>query len=475
VTNGLGAHLTILGGGPAGLSVAHYAHERSVPFTLFEKAARFGGLCRTEQCGTHRFDTGAHRFHDQDSEITGDLKRLIGSELKSVSKPSKVWLSGRFADFPPTPANLLFSGGVLNASRIGWDLLRNRFFDNRKEPVSFADFAIHSFGRTLAELFLLNYSAKVWGLPADQLSPAVATRRLSGMTLKTLVAELFQPRRRTAHLDGQFLYPLGGYGRIADSIVAGLPSDRLWENHELSGIDLSGDRISRLRFSDGSSREVADRVVWTLPLTLAVRLLGSDVFSAKVIGQARELRFRQIRLIYLRLNRPRFSDNASIYIPDPKYCLSRIYEPKNRCETMAPPDETGLAVEVPCFPGDELDGLSDMELRNRVSSELSDIGILGPSEILDWRHILLPNAYPVYSIGFEARVEAIIDEASQVKNLVLLGRNGTFFYSHLHNQMRFARDLIESILADPAHVTAGNGYRNEDRSSGTSDKVLSAP
>ena len=467
MTNGPGAHLAILGGGPAGLSVAHYAHQRSVPFTLFEKAARLGGLCRTEQFGTHRFDTGAHRFHDQDAEITGDLRRLIGSELRPVSRPSKVWLSGRFADFPPTPANLLLSGGVLNAPRIGWDLLRTRLFENRKEPVSFADFAIRSFGRTLAELFLLNYSAKVWGLPADQLSPSVATRRLSGMTLKTLVAELFQPGRKTAHLDGQFLYPRGGYGRIADSIVAGLPGDCLLEGHEISAVGLSGDRISRVQFADGSSWEVPDRVVWTLPLTLAVRLLGSDVFSAEVIGRARELRFRQIRLLYLRLNRPRCSDNASIYIPDPEYCLSRIYEPKNRCETMAPVDETGLAVEVPCFPGDDLDALPDTELRDRVCRELSEIGILRPSEILDWRHVLLPNAYPVYSIGFEELVEAMIDQASQVKNLVLLGRNGTFFYSHLHNQMRFAKDLIEGIEEKPARVTVDGVYRNEDRSSGT--------
>jgi protoporphyrinogen oxidase len=458
-------HLTILGGGPAGLSVAHYAHRQGLPFVLFDRASEFGGLCRTETLGSHRFDTGAHRFHDQDSEVTADLKELIGSELQSISKPSKVWLSGRFADFPPTPANLVLSGGIFNASRIGWDLLKARFQDSGEEPVSFADFAVRSFGRTLAEQFLLNYSAKVWGLPADELSPAVATRRLSGMTLKTLVTELFQPGRKSSHLDGQFLYPRGGYGRIVESILEGLPTGQLIPNHEVCGIDLSGDRISRIRFADGNSREVEDRVVWTLPLTLAVRLLGSRVFSDEALSHARKLRFRQIRLLYFRIGRPRFSDNASIYIPDPQYCLSRIYEPKNRCETMAPENETGLAIEVPCFAGDHLDQLTDEQLKERITEEMTQIGLIRRSEILDWRHLLLPNAYPVYSLGFADQVEQVVREASQIQNLELLGRNGTFFYSHLHNQMRFAKNLIGRLDTETAQVSTNAGYQGSDQSS----------
>jgi hypothetical protein len=64
------------------------------------------------------------------------------------------------------------------------------------------------------------------------------------------------------------------------------------------------------------------------------------------------LRYRQIRLIFLRLRRPRVSAYASVYIPDPALCVSRLYEPKNRSAAMAPADETSLVVEVPCFADD---------------------------------------------------------------------------------------------------------------------------
>jgi hypothetical protein len=39
---------------------------------------------------------------------------------------------------------------------------------------------------------------------------------------------------------------------------------------------------------------------------------------------------------------------------------------------------------------------------------------------------------------------------TRVQNLDTLGRGGLFFYSHLHDQMRFARDYVE------ARVEAGD-------------------
>jgi protoporphyrinogen oxidase len=178
--------VSILGGGPAGLAVAHYAHRAELPFTLYEAATELGGMCRTLRCGDHLYDRGAHRFHDRDPEITRDVIALMGSELARVDAPSAILDGGRFIDFPPTPLNIMFAYGFREAGRICLDLLRSGL--RRRRPiVSFEDFAVRRFGRTLARRILLNYSAKLWGLPTDQLSPDVATRRLQGMTLRSLL------------------------------------------------------------------------------------------------------------------------------------------------------------------------------------------------------------------------------------------------------------------------------------------------
>ena len=219
-----GAEVSILGGGPAGLAVAYYAHRANIPFTLYESEAEPGGMCRTLRCGDHLYDRGAHRFHDRDAEITHDVLALMGAELSRVDAASAIWDRGRFIDFPPTPLNVMFAYGFREAGRICFDLLRSGLRRRRGPTESFEDFAVRRFGRTLARRILLNYSAKLWGLPTDQLSPDVATRRLQGMTLRSLLYELVFPGGKTEHIDGSFLYPRRGYGRIVDALVGALPA-----------------------------------------------------------------------------------------------------------------------------------------------------------------------------------------------------------------------------------------------------------
>ena len=61
-------------------------------------------MCRTLSCGEHLYDSGAHRFHDRDPEITRDLLDLMGDDLVRVDAPSAIRDRGRYIDFPPTPA-----------------------------------------------------------------------------------------------------------------------------------------------------------------------------------------------------------------------------------------------------------------------------------------------------------------------------------------------------------------------------------
>src|SRR5882672_3420573 len=437
--------LTILGGGPAGLGAAFYANRANVPFVLCERSGALGGMCRTFRHGEHSYDSGAHRFHARDSEITRDLVELMGDELVSVSAPSIVWDHGRFIDFPPTPLSVLSSYPLREVLGIGFELLGVRL---RPQPrLSFQDFAISQFGETLSRRILLNYSEKLWGLPAAQLSPDVATRRLSGMTLRSLFFELLMPAKKTTHIDGSFLYPRQGYGRIADSLASELPIDSIRVGHEVEALECVKGRITRIRFTGGESITPPGRILSTLPLTLMVKLLG-DELPEEARRAARELRFRHIRLIFIRLARSQLSPNASIYVPDPEFCISRLYEPKNRSAYMAPDKETSLVVEVPCFQEDAIDRLTPDELAERVVSELVQLSLISRDEILEWKHHYLANAYPVYTRNYAERVSTIRDALKPIVNLDTIGRAGLFHYSHLHDQLRFGKDYVDQLLSD---------------------------
>jgi protoporphyrinogen oxidase len=186
---------------------------------------------------------------------------------------------------------------------------------------------------------------------------------------------------------------------------------------------------------------------------LLVGLLG-DTMPEPARAAASRLRFRHVRLLFLRLARARVSERASIYIPDPAFCVSRICEPKNRSASMAPENETSLIVEAPCFRGDAVERLSDEEFSRRVVGELSTLGLLDPKEVLESRPHFIPNAYPVCANGYARDVGVIREALASIHNLETLGRAGRFVYSHLHDQLRFGKDcvrrLIDSRRADTA-------------------------
>ena len=268
------------------------------------------------------------------------------------------------------------------------------------------------------------------------------------MTLRSLLYELVFPGGKTAHIDGTFLYPRRGYGQIVEALIRTLPPGSVRTGHRVDNLECEGGVVRRIHFAGGTSRDVekGDRVISTLPLPRLVTMLG-NVVDDSALAAASRLRFRHVRLLFLRLSRPRLSDKASIYIPDPAFCVSRISEPRNRSAVMAPKDETAVVAEAPFFSGDAIERLSPSEFAGRVVGELSALRLLDPGDVVESREHVLANAYPVYENGYGRDVQCILESLGGIENLDTLGRAGRFVYSHLHDQLRFGRDYVRARFA----------------------------
>jgi len=96
--------LTIAGAGISGLAAAWYATRAGLSCRVLESDNRAGGnaLTITGPEG-FRYDSGAHRYHDRNQEVTADLKQLMGDLLLRVEAPSQIFFAGRFIDFPLSP------------------------------------------------------------------------------------------------------------------------------------------------------------------------------------------------------------------------------------------------------------------------------------------------------------------------------------------------------------------------------------
>ncbi|MGQ0637377.1 MAG: FAD-dependent oxidoreductase [Planctomycetaceae bacterium] len=435
-----GTKLTILGGGPAGLALGYYAQKSGIDFGVYEAAGRVGGNCVTLQHGEFRFDSGAHRFHDKDPEVTAEIQQLVGDDLRRIEVPSQIWHAGRFVDFPLSPLNLFQALGPISFTRAGFSLLRGRM-ERSLPTVSFLDFAVRTYGRDIASRFLLSYSEKLWGAPCDLLSPQICGARLKGLGLTSLVIEALRGNRaKTEHLDGAFYYPRTGYGAIVERLADACGDERVRLRSRITRLHHRGNRIEAIEIN-GAERVPVDEVACTLPLGLLLQLLHPAP-PADILESARKLRHRNVVLVAIFLNREQVSPNGSIYFPDPAFPFTRVYEPKNRSLEMAPPGKTSLIAEIPCQEGDAPWKADEQSLVEMVADHFARLGWLKRDDIVGSTTHRLHHAYPILELKYEECVNPALAYLHRFRNLKLAGRNGCFEYTHLHDLMRQGLDAV---------------------------------
>ena len=76
---------------------------------------------------------------------------------------------------------------------------------------------------------------------------------------------------------------------------------------------------------------------------------------------------------------------------------------------------------------------------------MEQIGLLRRERVLDSEVILLPFAYPVYTVGYQSELRRINAALSEIRNLDAIGRAGAFCYSHLHDQLRFGKEYVAEL------------------------------
>ena len=433
--------IDILGGGPAGLSVAYFARKKGYDICIHEGSSAIGGNCRTIKMGEYRFDTGAHRFHDKIPSITEEVKKLMGDDLKKINIPSKIYFDGRMIDFP-----LSFLGVMKNLklSEILKIVVENFFnvFKANVEHKNFEELAYAKYGPTLSNLFLINYTEKLWGARANQLQTTISGNRFKNLNILSMIIEMINKNRKVKHLEGSFYYPKYGYGSIFDSI-AEIDGVNIDLNSKVKKIYHENKKIKEIELENGKILEVK-YIVNTLPINSIIQMLD-PLPSKDLIEIANDLKFRNLKICLMELDFPKLSNNASIYFPDDHIPITRIYEPKNRSPQMAPRDKTSLAIEVPYSQGDEISALTDDEVIEKVKRTLVKEKLFKDSDVLNKRLVDIKNAYPILKVGKERNIGELVSFLQSFNNQKLIGRNVEFDYLHTHKIMDRAKYLVNTF------------------------------
>jgi len=453
----------ILGGGLAGLSAGWALSRTGAEIAIIEKDRQIGGLARTMDKNRFRFDLGGHRFLTDNQEVERVVRDVLNGEVLEVVRSSKILLKGSYFDYPLNTRNALFGLGPFTAARIISDYASERVKDkfSKADDVSLEDWVVRRFGRTLFSIFFKDYSEKVWGIGCDRIAKEWVEQRIQNLSLGQAVREAFTRSgvKAARTLARRFLYPPSGIGAIADGLKAGIEKrNPIATGARITRLDRRGGRIEKViaQFGDKALDFRGQNVISTIPLNVLVRLLSPKAPDA-VLDAANRLRYRDLVIVTLMIDRDRVTDQTWIYFPEKEIPFGRLHEPTNWSAHMAPPGKTLLVTERFCFRGDRVWSASDAHLAESTAACLAGLGLIGKGEVIGHAVIRIPNAYPLFEVGYGEHQETICEYLEQFDNLHLAGRGGMFRYYNMDHAMESGLKVAGKIM-DAAKGAAAAGW-----------------
>jgi protoporphyrinogen oxidase len=333
-----------------------------------------------------------------------------------------------------------------------------------EEPRTFHEWVRNKFGERLFSIFFKTYTEKVWGMSCDDISADWAAQRIKGLDLRAAItdglARSLGLRRKARGSEGaviktlieSFRYPRRGPGMMWEAAAAKIRGQggRVLMGRTVER--LSYDAVARLwtvtaRTAGGETETFTARNVVS---SAAIRDLVQAIKPTPIsLFHARSLKYRDFLTVALIARAKKdFPDNW-IYIHDPSVRVGRVQNFASWSPEMVPdPAFTCVGLEYFCFEGDALWNESDEALVRLAKTEIGQIGLIDPADVVDACVVRQPKAYPVYDEDYRDHVQTIrYDLEASFPTLHLVGRNGMHKYNNQDHAMMTAMLTVRNIVA----------------------------
>ncbi|MBN1867352.1 FAD-dependent oxidoreductase [Candidatus Sumerlaeota bacterium] len=465
--NGEKPHLVILGGGLAGLSVARAALQTAeCRVTLVEKQDRPGGMAVSLQLTEGvRADLGPHRIFSSLPEMNKWFQDVMSDRIFVVRRLSRMYVRGRFVDYPPRVAQLLRAFGFARLARfaLGFAVERCRSLFPRSRDDSFAAAMVRAYGRPLCEALVFPYIRKTWKADPREVSVDAARVRATGGSLGSVARRMLlpgaEPEGNETSLQ-RFHYLKGGIESLPVRMACdiGAMGGRIVCGADVRRVVFSNGRIEKIVYTNPRGAEhvlAGDFFFSTIPLPRLVEISeGTGAPDDGARAAARNLEFLNIFLVYVILQRPSLSADHWLYFPESSPSVNRAYEPKNFDPSMAPPDQTVLCMEMTAAPGSGLWQASDEEIGRRAVAEVAATGLFHPSDVVSTHVHRLAYAYPLYRLGYRDDLGRIWESLRGISNLISLGRQGLFHHNNMDHSIHMGLRAVRRWSQEAAPVEA---------------------
>ena len=461
-------------GRPAGLTAAYELARRSVPPLVLEAGRRVGGLARTVEHDGFRFDIGGHRFFTKVRMVRDLWRSVLGDDLLTRPRLSRIFYEGRFFNYPLKPFNALRNLGLWTSVEVLASYLWAKLRPITPED-TFADWVSNRFGRRLYRIFFKTYTEKVWGMPCEEIGAQWARQRIKKLSLGGALLNMIglaHPFRRgeITSLIERFEYPRLGPGMMWEAFRDQVESlgGRVELRQPIVSIAHAACRVRTVKTAGQNARSQPVRqLISSMPLRELIMALEPPP-PPEVVEAALRLKYRDFITVAVVVDRRDVFDDNWIYVHDESVKVGRVQNFKNWSPDMVPEgDQTCLGLEYFCFEGDGLWTATDQALVELASHELDAIGLVRPEEIISGFVVRVPKAYPIYDTGHGEALDVIKAYLARFENLQVVGRNGMHKYNNQDHSMVTAILAVRNLFGDTHDLWAVNAddeYHEEARS-----------
>jgi len=421
----------ILGGGVAGLSLSYFLGPDT---EILEKDDQCGGLCRSFEKDGFTYDIGGHIMFSKDQEILDFEINLLKGKLNQLFRRNSIWFKGRFIKYP-------FENGLAALDKEDiFDCLYN-FIENPQRPQNnFEDWIYNTFGKGLAENYLIPYNTKIWKTPPKEMGTAWVERIPKPPAEDIIKSALGIETEGYTH-QLHFYYPkTGGFQtlprtfeeHVKDRIVKRFPINKVCRTDK-------GWAVA----SNGQEREY-EKIVNTMPIFDFIRVL-KDVPRA-VQRAVDDLKYNSLIVVLVGIGKPRKINHQAIYFAQPDLLFHRVILFDYFGLNYVPDGCSSMVAEITAKEGDNIWSMSDKEVAAQVVDGLEREGFLSKKDVVTTDVLRTKYAYVIYDPNREKNLD-IIYEYCKKEGIELCGRFSEFVYYNSDAVIRSAKTVAARITA----------------------------
>lgn len=433
------AKIVIIGAGLTGLSAAYHLEKRGFfDYTLFEKEATIGGLCRSTKQDGFTFDFTGHLLHISDPYFKSLIMDLVGlHSFNALKRASYIYSHNTYTQYP-FQTNLYGLPPSIIAECIEGYVNRPR---SRKQPKTFAQWALHNFGKGCAHHFFIPYQTKIFACNPQTISASWTGRFVPKTSLREMIIGAIHTADSSIGYNATFYYPKhGGTSSWVNKFAKNI-SKPIHTQYHVQRIDLKNRVII---FANGHEEQY-EILINTMPLDILIHTLKErpDTSFYKALPG---LQCTSVINYNLGIARPNLSEKHWIYFPEKKYPFYRIGFPHNFSQNMAPEGCSSLYGECSYLYASQ--AKKNLLLTESIQQTKKILNI-ADHEIITENIIPISHAYVLYNFWREKNLSKLLNLLAQ-ENIFSIGRYGAWKYSSMQEAILDGKQIAETITVLPA-------------------------